>query len=62
MMYYNTTNPATDAVRTLMYAYYQQAFVANDKAYASAIVIFTFGIIMIFTGIQFVCSKKVGAL
>ncbi len=58
MMYHNTTNPATDAVRTLMYTYYQQAFVANDKAYASAIVIFTFGIIMFFTGIQFVAQRK----
>ncbi|MFI3213796.1 MAG: sugar ABC transporter permease, partial [Eubacteriales bacterium] len=58
MMYYNTTNPAIDSVRTLMYEYYRQAFQANDKAYASAIVIFSFVIIMMFTGIQFIGQRK----
>jgi multiple sugar transport system permease protein len=58
MMYHQTNNPALDSVRTLMYTYYQQAFVANDKAYASAIVMVAFIIIMVFTGIQFVAQRK----
>lgn len=58
MIYNNTTNPAIDSVRTLMYQYYVQAFTANDKAYASAIVVLAFAVILVFTIIQFVAQKK----
>lgn len=58
MLYNNSTNPAIDSVRTIIYQYYLQAFTANDKAYASAIVMLAFGVILIFTAIQFIAQKK----
>lgn len=58
MIYNNSTNPAIDSVRTIIYQYYTQAFTANDKAYASAIVMLAFGVILIFTVIQFIAQKK----
>lgn len=58
MIYNNSTNPAIDSVRTIIYQYYIQAFTANDKAYASAIVMLAFGVILIFTAVQFIAQKK----
>ena len=41
-----------------MHKYYEQAFTVLDKAYASALVMVAFVIIMIFTIIQFIGQKK----
>ncbi|WP_105616866.1 carbohydrate ABC transporter permease [Vallitalea okinawensis] len=51
-------NPALQHAQTILYLYFEEAFVKNNKGYASAIVMFTFVIIMIITGIQFVLQKK----
>lgn len=58
MLYGERGNTAMDSVRTLMHTYYIQAFKVNDKAYASAIVILAFVVIMIFTVIQFIGERK----
>ena len=39
--------------------YYRQAFVVQDKPYASAISIVALCLIRIFTGLQFVAQKKI---
>lgn len=51
-------NPALQNAQTILYLYFEEAFVKNNKGYASSIVMFTFVIIMIMTGIQFVLQKK----
>ncbi len=58
MIYNNSTNPAINSVRTIIFQYYNQAFTANNKAYASAIVMLAFVVILIFTLIQFIAQKK----
>jgi len=58
MMYGTETNPALSRVRTIMYEYYRQAFIAKEKGYASAIIVIAFIIILVFTGIQFIAQKK----
>ena len=60
MLYGKTNGVASvmNAVRTIMHKYYEQAFTVLDKAYASALVMVAFVIIMIFTIIQFVAQKK----
>ena len=42
-----------------MYQYYRQAFVVQDKPYASTISIVALCLILIFTGLQFVAQKKI---
>ena len=37
MLYGNNTSKAMDSVRTIMFQYYREAFVVQDKPYASAI-------------------------
>ncbi len=51
-------NPALESVQTLLNVFYEYAFVANQKGYASAIVVLAFAVIMIVTGIQFIGQKK----
>lgn len=58
MIYGTSGSPAMDSVRTLMHTYYVQAFVAQNKAYASAIVMVVFVVVLIFTGVQFIGEKK----
>ncbi len=58
MIFGNTSSEAVDSVKTIMYGYYKQAFVIQDKAYASAIAMVTLVIILFFTGIQFWVQKK----
>lgn len=60
-MLYGKTNgvqSVMDSVRTLIHKYYMEAFTVLDKTYASAIVMVTFLIIMVFTVIQFIAQKK----
>lgn len=58
MLYGSNTSKAMDSVRTIMYQYYREAFVVQDKPYASAISMIALCVIMIFTVIQFVAQKK----
>ena len=62
MLYGNNTSKAMDSVRTIMFQYYREAFVVQDKPYASAISIIALCVIMIFTAVQFAAQKKIGAL
>lgn len=57
-MMIDDTNPVLQNVQTILYLYFQEAFVKNNKGYASAIVTITFLIIMIITAIQFIYQKK----
>ena len=52
------TNPAFKKSATLMVLFYREAFEKFNKGYASAIVMWSFVIIMIFTVFQFVAEKK----
>ena len=52
------TNPAFKKTFTLMVLFYREAFEKFNKGYASAIVMWSFVIIMIFTVFQFVAEKK----
>ena len=52
------TNPAFKKSFTLMVLFYREAFEKFNKGYASAIVMWSFVIIMIFTVFQFVAEKK----
>ncbi len=52
------TNPAFKKSVTLMYLFYRESFVSGNKGYASAIVIWTFIVIVLFTIMQFVTQKK----
>lgn len=51
-------NPAFRSTQTLMLQFYNEAFQKHNQGYASAIVIWTFVIIMLFTLLQFIGEKK----
>ncbi|MFB5677198.1 carbohydrate ABC transporter permease [Paenibacillus terreus] len=52
------TNVALPAVRSLVYAYYQNSFIYYDQNYGAAIVNILLLINLILTGIQFLLQKK----
>lgn len=52
------TNPALTDMQSLMYLFYRSSFVAGDRGYGSAIVIWTVLLIGMVTIIQFVGQKK----
>ncbi len=52
------TNPAMADMQSLMYLFYRSSFVAGDRGYGSAIVIWTVGLILLVTLIQFWGQKK----
>ena len=52
------TNPALTSAQSLMYLFYRESFVASNRGYGSAIVIWTVFLIGIVTVIQFVGQKK----
>lgn len=52
------SNPAYRKSTTLMVMFYREAFEKFNKGYASAIVMWSFAIIMVLTIIQFVAEKK----
>ena len=54
----NTRNPAYKSATVLMTLFYREAFEKFNKGYGSAIVLYTFVIIAIFTAIQFITEKK----
>jgi multiple sugar transport system permease protein len=51
-------SPVIENTQTLVYLFYKQAFLLNDKGYAAAISLFIFVFILIFTIIQFRLQKK----
>lgn len=59
MIYGTGNSEAVDSVKTIMYQYYRQAFVAQDKSYASAIAVATLLIILILTFVQMKVQKKI---
>lgn len=52
------TNPALTSAQSLMYLFYRESFIAGNKGYASAIVIWTVLLIGIVTVFQFIGQKK----
>ena len=52
------TNPAVTSVQSLMYLFYRSSFVAGDRGYGSAIVIWTVLLIGLVTIFQFIGQKK----
>ena len=52
------TNPAMADMQSLLYLFYRSSFVAGDRGYGSAIVIWTVALILFVTLIQFWGQKK----
>lgn len=52
------TNPAVTSVQSLMYLFYRSSFIAGERGYGSAIVIWTVLLIGLVTVIQFYGQKK----
>ena len=52
------SNPAYRSAATLMTLFYREAFEKYNRGYASAIVVFSFVLISIFTAIQLIAEKK----
>lgn len=57
-MMIDTSNPAITSAQSLMYLYYREAFVAGNRGYASAIVVWTVLLIGVVTAFQFWGQKK----
>ena len=57
-MMVDQTNPALTSAQSLMYLFYRESFVAGNRGYASAIVIWTVLLIGIVTAVQFWGQKK----
>jgi len=57
-MMVDTANPAITSAQSLMYLYYRESFVAGNRGYASAIVVWTVLLIGIVTAFQFWGQKK----
>ena len=54
----DNTNPTLGDLQSLMYLFYRSSFIAGDRGYGSAIVIWTVGLILLVTLIQFWGQKK----
>lgn len=52
------TNPAIRSCETILYNFYQETFVKNNKGYGSALVVWCVILIGIITAIQFIGQKK----
>lgn len=57
-MMVDQNNPALTSAQSLMYLFYRESFIACNKGYASAIVIWTVLLIGIVTIVQFIGQKK----
>ncbi|QBD83661.1 sugar ABC transporter permease [Ktedonosporobacter rubrisoli] len=53
-----STNPALGAAQTIVYLFYQNAFMVDNKGYAAAIAIILFVIILCVTAVQFRLQKR----
>lgn len=52
------TNPAIRSAETILYNFYQETFVKNNKGYGAALVVWCVALIAIITIIQFIGQKK----
>lgn len=52
------TNPAIRSCETILYNFYQETFVKNNKGYGSALVVWCVILIAVITAIQFIGQKK----
>ena len=52
------TNPAIRSAETILYNFYQETFVKNNKGYGSALVVWCVILIAVITIIQFIGQKK----
>lgn len=52
------TNPAIRSCETILYNFYQETFVKNNKGYGAALVVWCVILIAIITAIQFIGQKK----
>ena len=59
MIYGTASNTAVDSVKTIMYMYYKESFVINDKGYGAAIAVLTLVITVTLTVFQMWLQKKV---
>lgn len=57
-MMVDQSNPAVTSAQSLMYLFYRESFIAGNKGYASAIVIWTVLLIGVVTALQFWGQKK----
>ena len=57
-MMFDRTNLALKSTQSLVYMFFNESFVLNDKGYGSAIAISLVLIIMAITGIQLLAQKK----
>ncbi len=57
-MMVSESNPALTHAQSLMYLFYRESFIAGNKGYASAIVLWTVLLIGIVTALQFLGQKK----
>ena len=55
---FEATNPALSKVQSLVYQFYNETFILDDKGYGAAIVIILVVLIMIVTVIQLIGQKK----
>lgn len=55
---FDVTNPALNSVQSLVYKFYNETFVLNDRGYGAAIVIVLVILIMIVTVFQLIAQKK----
>ncbi len=54
----DSTNPALPQTRTVVYLFYQQAFVNNNRGYAAAMAFLLLLVIVAVTGVQFRLQRK----
>ena len=52
------TNPALPRAQSVVYLFYREAFVANDRGYAAAIVMALLVVILVITLIQFRLQRR----
>ena len=55
---FDVTNPSLNKAQSLVYMFFNESFVLNDKGYGSAVVMVLVVIIMIVTAIQLIAQKK----
>jgi multiple sugar transport system permease protein len=51
-------NPGLESTQSVVYVFFQKAFVENNKGYAASIAVLLFLIIMVVTGVQFRLQKR----
>nr|WP_092480461.1 sugar ABC transporter permease [Desemzia incerta] len=55
---FDVTNPSLNKAQSLVYMFFNESFVLNDKGYGSAVVMVLVVIIMCITAIQLIAQKK----